>query len=154
MAYESPELTGASSLSATISRRYQANQFLMVDYALGVAIIGLNPFQNLLTLTLCIAAAIILKMMWDIRRNWGCSDGNHLLAIASFLFNLLGALTMGFMALLTLIFAGVFFPIINRFALSAALMTVTWIAGAVTNQFFLNGYLNLEGHRGRRKTDG
>ena len=127
---------------------------MVMNYALGVAIIGLNPFQNLLTPTLCIAAAIILKMMWDISRKWGFSGGNNLLAIASFLFSLLGALTMGFMALLTLIFAGAFFPVINRFALSAALMTLTWIAGVATNQFFLNGYLNLEGATGRRESHG
>ena len=149
MSQESAELTGALSPSSNISRRYQANQARVTDYALGVAIIGLNPFQNLLTPTLCIAAAIILKMMWDVGRKWGFSGGNHLLAIANFLFGLLGALTMGFMALLTLIFLGVLFPIVNRFALSAALMTLTWFVGVATNQFFLNGNLNLEGRAGR-----
>lgn len=61
---------------------------------------------------------------------------------------------MGFMALLTMIFIGVVFPVMSRFALSAALMTVTWIVGAVTNQFSLNGYLNLASRLGKGEING
>ena len=108
---------------------------MIVDYALGVAIIALNPFQSWLILTLCVGGVIILKMIWDIRRKWRSSSGarHHFLATASYLFNLLGALAMGFMALLTLIFISTVFPVMGRFALSAALMTITWLAGAATN---------------------
>lgn len=144
MAYNSTVLPSSSS----ISQRYRAIRSMIVDYALGMAIIGLNPFRPLLTFTLCAAGIIILKMMWDIRRKWHFAGRHQVLAIASYLFNLLGALTMGFMALLTLIFIGVVFPIMPRFGLAAALMTLTWIVGAVTNQFFLNGYLRSESVKG------
>jgi hypothetical protein len=136
--------TGAVSNYPAIPRRYRAIQSMVIDYALGAAIIGLNPFQNLLILTLCIAGALTLKMMWDIMRKWSFPRRYSVISIAGFLFNLLGALAMGFMAWLTLIIIGTFFPVMNRFAVSAALMTFTWIIGSVTNQFFLNGCLNLE----------
>ena len=149
MAYDSIDkstaLATASLSSSSISQRYQAIQSMVVDYALGVAIIALNPFRSWLILTLGIAGVIILKMMWDIRRKWHFSGRHHVLAIASYLVNLLGALTMGLMAFLTLIFIGVVFPVMRRFALSAALMTITWITGVVTNLFFLNGCLSIEG---------
>ena len=147
MMYDSTAPTVSLS-SSSISQRYRAIQSMVVDYALGVAIIGLNPFRSWLMLTLCIAGITILKMMWDIRRKWHFAGRHRVLAIASYLFNLLGALTMGFMALLTLIFIGVVFPVMPRFGLSAALMTLTWIVGAVTNQFFLNGYLSSESEKG------
>lgn len=151
MAYDTTDSSTSSPgivSSSTIFQRYRAIQSMVMDYALGTAIVGLNPFQSWLTVTLCIALALILKMLWDIRRKWHLSGGYNVLAIASYLFNLLGALAMGFMALLTLIFIGVSFPIMTRFALPAALMTITWITGAVTNQFFLNRYLRLEGSVG------
>lgn len=122
---------------------------MVVDYALGAAIVGLNPFQNLLVLTLFIAGVLNLKMMWDIGRKWSFPRRYSVVAVAGFLFNLLGALAMGFMAWLTLIVVGTFFPVMNRFAISAALMTFTWIVGAVTNQFCLNGCLNLESSSAR-----
>ena len=61
---------------------------MVMDYALGTAIVGLNPFQSWLTVTLCIALALILKMLWDIRRKWHLSGGYNVLAIASYLFNI------------------------------------------------------------------
>jgi hypothetical protein len=137
--------TGAQPNFSSIQQRYRAMRGMVIDYSLGVAIIGLNPFQNLPILTLCVAGALTLKMMWDIGRKWNFPKRYNVIAIAGFLFNLLGALAMGLMAWLTLTIAGTFFPIINRFSISAALMTFTWIVGAVTNQFFLNGCLNLEG---------
>lgn len=150
MTHDSTELPGDVSVDVPggippfpdISRRFQSIQSMVVDYALGVAIVGLNPFQNLLTLTLCIAAAINLKMIWDITRMWRFPQKRSILAIASFGFNLLGALSMGLMAWISFTVAGLFFPIFNRFALSAALMTLTWILGAVVNQFLLQGCLH------------
>ena len=95
--------------SSSISQRYSAIKSMVVDYALGVAIIGLNPFRSWLLLTIGVATIVILKMIWDIRRKWRFAGKHHGLAIASYGFNLLGALAMGFMALLTFVFIGVFF---------------------------------------------
>lgn len=117
---------------------------MVIDYALGAAIIGLNSFQNLLILTLCVGVVLALKMMWDIGRKWSFPRNRSVIANAGFLFNLLAALAMEFMAWLTPIVAGTFSPVVNRFAISAALMIFTWITGAATNQFFLNSRLRLK----------
>ena len=147
MANDSAATTVTLPLSL-ISQRYRLIQSMVVDYALLVAIIGLNPFRSLSMLTLSAIGGIIFKMIWDIRRKWSFSGRHRILAVSSYLFNLLSALTTGFMALLTLIFISVVFPIVIRFALAAALMILTWIVGAVTNQFFLNSYLRNEPARG------
>ncbi|MEM6518524.1 MAG: hypothetical protein AAF722_04220 [Cyanobacteria bacterium P01_C01_bin.70] len=63
--------------SSSIAQRYRATQSMVVDYALGVAIIALNPFQSWLMLTLGIVSIIILKMMWDIRRKLPSPGGHH-----------------------------------------------------------------------------
>ena len=128
-----------------LSQHYQAIGSAIVDYALAVALIGLNPFQSWLVLTLVAVALIIVKMVWDIRQEWNFTGKHSICALVGYGFNLLGALALGFMALLTFVFIGAIFPVVTRFALSAALMTVTWTVGAATNQFFLDGYLNLEG---------
>ncbi len=126
-------------LNSSLSLRYQSLQSMIVNYALGVGIIGLIP--SIPTITLGIAIALNLKMLWDIGRKWRFSRGNSIVAIAGYAFNLLGALAMGVMAWLTLTFSGAFFPVLSRFAWTAAFMTFTWIVGSATNQFLLQGYL-------------
>ena len=51
----------------------------------------------------------------------------------------------GYIALLawaTFVFLGSFIPLIDHYALSAALMSGSWTLGAAANQFFLNGFFH------------
>ncbi|NJL02151.1 MAG: hypothetical protein HC838_05365 [Spirulinaceae cyanobacterium RM2_2_10] len=150
----SPPLNYDERLSnhSDLARRYRSIQRMVVDYAIGLTLLGLNPFS--LTLTLVVALAILLKMVWDIAKRWHFPIVRNPLAWAGGIMNGLGALAIALFAWLILIFLGTFIPLIDRFAVAVALMSGTWTLGAAANQFFFNGFLNRIVSRGSETTDG
>lgn len=120
-------------------RQEKLTRNLALDYALGVSILGLIPISDLLTPKLLVALGLILKMLWDLGAKWKFARGQDILALAGYIFGLLGALGMAFMAWLTLLAIGLFVPYVSSLKLAAALFTVTWIVGQSTNQFFASG---------------
>jgi hypothetical protein len=133
---ESHPLAGDQS---NLANRYQQIQSMVIDYAISLAILGLLPW--FLTPVLTISLALLLKMLWDIAKRWQFAMVYNPIAIGGGLLNILGALSIALLAWLTLIFLGAFIPLIDHFALSAALMSGTWTLGAAANQFFFNGFL-------------
>jgi ethanolamine ammonia-lyase large subunit len=154
MSSASREQPSPLSTHNDLSTRYRTIQGLIVDYAIGMAILGLNPFDNLFTPTLIVAVVILLKMVWDIAKRWYFPRITNLIALGGGLINVIGALAMALMAWLTMIFLGGFIPLVDRFALSAAFMTGTWTLGAAANQFFLNAFLNRQTIPGEAATHG
>ena len=59
---------------------------LIIDYAIGAAILGLNPLPGTMTVTLLAASVLLLKMMRDIGAKWGYPKGQDALAIGGNLF--------------------------------------------------------------------
>ncbi len=112
---------------------------LILDYAMGAALIGLNPVRGTLTLTMLVVGGLILKMIWDIGYSWGYTKGQDPLAIAGNIFGFLGAFALAFMAWVTIFCFGLFVPLFSGFGISAALFTLTWTLGQVTNQFYASG---------------
>ncbi|MBW4584111.1 hypothetical protein [Aetokthonos hydrillicola] len=112
---------------------------MILDYAMGAALLGFNPFRGTLTITLIIVAVIIVKMIRDVGSQWGYAKGQDPLAIAGNIFGYLGAFALAFMAWLTMFCFGLFVPLFSGFAKSAAFFTLTWTLGQVTNQFYANG---------------
>jgi len=128
-----------SAASVENGRRVRQGRNLALDYALGAAIIGLNPFPGTLTITLLISSVLVLKMMRDIGAHWGFARGQDPLAIAGNLFGGLGAFAIALMAWVTVFCIGILAPLVRAFALSAALFTLTWAIGQTTNQFYASG---------------
>jgi hypothetical protein len=118
--------------------RNRAVRNLVMDYALGGAIVGLSPFQNLLTLTLIIAAVLLFKMVRDIRAQWGFLVKPGVLTIIGNLLSFVGALGASLMAWGSVIALSFFIPVVNRLAIVAALFTLFWLVGMGTNQYYLN----------------
>ena len=112
---------------------------LILDYALGVSILGLIPIRGLLTLKLLVAAGLILKMMRDVGAKWSFSKGQDILAILGNLFGGLAAFAMAFMAWLTIFSFGLFVPYMGNLAVAASLFTLTWGLGQSTSQFYASG---------------
>lgn len=110
---------------------------MILDYALGNAILGLIPIPRLYTLKFLIAVIFIIKMIRNIAAKRGFPKGQDVLAIAGYIFGWLGAFAMTLMAWLTMIAIGVYVPYVNGFALAAALFTLTWVVGQATNHFYL-----------------
>jgi VanZ family protein len=118
---------------------------LILDYALGVSILGVIPVQGLLTLKLLLAALINIKMMWDVGQLWGFPKGQDILALAGNLFGFLGAIALGVMTWLSFVALGLFVRYVGSFSIAAALFTVTWMIGQATHQFYANGRSHSQG---------
>ncbi|TVQ13863.1 MAG: hypothetical protein EA368_01665 [Leptolyngbya sp. DLM2.Bin27] len=127
-------LTG---MSALILREGQVRR-LILDYALGAAIVGLIPLRGggSLEIKLLVVLGLILKMAWDIRNLWGRPHGQDWLAVAGNLLGFGAAVTGGLLAWASLIGLGVVVPYVSAFAKAAGFATATWIAGQSTSQFY------------------
>ncbi|MBV8884756.1 MAG: hypothetical protein JO235_12280 [Chroococcidiopsidaceae cyanobacterium CP_BM_RX_35] len=125
-----------TSKSLQIEREVRA---LILDYALGVSILGLIPIRGTLTLKLLIAAGLLLKMMRAVGAKWSFPKGQDVLAIFGNLFGGFGAFAMAFMAWLTMFSVGLFVPYVGSLAVAASLFTLTWGLGQATSQFYASG---------------
>ncbi len=134
-----PQESEAFATPPFLIQRHRQVRNLILDYAMGAAIIGLNPVRSTLTLTLLVVGVLILKMMWDIGSRWGYTKGQDFLAIAGNLFGFLGAFALALMAWVTIFCFGLFVPLFSGLAICAALSTLTWTLGQVTNQFYASG---------------
>ncbi len=112
---------------------------LILDYALGISVLGLIPIPRLFTLKLLFALGLIFKMIWDIGKLWRWRKGQDFLAIAGVFFGSLGALAMAFTAWVTFFGLGVFVPYLKGLAFAAALFTVSWGMGQTVHQFYASG---------------
>ena len=118
---------------------------MALDYALGAAIIGLNPFPNLFIVTLILTSILLFKMRQDIRKIWNVSRRGGFWASTDSLLGGIGALSIAFMAWLTLIIVSAFLPIVHRFAVSASLFALVWMVGFVINHSYLKAYATQAG---------
>ena len=122
--------------------RYDVVQAMVVDYALGLAILGL--FRDLLTPVLVITVLLLAKMVWDIARLWRFAISFNPIAVLGQMAHTVGACAIALLAWCSLELLGAIVPGIESFALSAGLMSGAWTLGAAFNTFFMNGF--LRGH--------
>lgn len=112
---------------------------LILDYAIGIAILGFNPFPGANLITDTIAFGLILKMISDIGKKWGYPKGQDVIAIIGSIFGGCGALAAALTSWATISFVGIYVPIIGEFAATSFFFTLTWAIGQATNQFYLSG---------------
>ncbi|WP_293334446.1 hypothetical protein [Microcoleus sp. CAWBG58] len=112
---------------------------LIIDYAIGSAILGLNPLPGSMTVTLLVASVLLLKMMRDIGAKWGYPKGQDALAIGGNLFGGLGSFWVAFMAWISMYGLGVFVPFVGGFAMASSLFALTWRVGQATHLYYASG---------------
>ena len=112
---------------------------LILDYAIGIAILGFNPFPGINLVTNTIAGGLILKMISDIGSKWGYPKGQDAIAIIGSIFGGFGAFMAATTSWAVISFAGLYLPVISEFATASFLFTLTWAIGQATNQFYLSG---------------
>ena len=112
---------------------------LILDYAIGIATLGFNPFPGINLITNTIAGGLILKMMSDIGSKWGYPQGQDAIAIVGSVFGGFGAFFASIASWATISFIGLYVPIIGEFATASFLFTLTWAIGQATNQYYLSG---------------
>lgn len=120
-----------------VSQHNHRARDLILDYALGAAVIGLIPisFPGFWIIQFLGLIVLIGKMRRDIAALWGFPRGHDILARVGGWFGSLGALAIALMAWLTLLLIGAFVPYIDSLAPAAAFATLTWAMGQLTNQF-------------------
>ncbi|WP_377479731.1 MAG: hypothetical protein P2A85_11050 [Microcoleus anatoxicus] len=112
---------------------------LIIDYAIGAAILGLNPLPGTLTFTLLAASVLLLKMMRDIGGKWGYPKGQDALAIGGNFFGGVGSFWIAFMAWISMYVAGLFVPFVGGFAVASSLFALTWRLGQATHLYYASG---------------
>ena len=111
---------------------------LILDYAIGVSILGFNPFPSINLVTNTIACGLIWKMIQDIGAKYGYPQGQDASVIISYIFGGFGALAAALASWTVVSFAGLFVPVIGEFAATSFLFTLTWAVGQATNQYYLS----------------
>lgn len=134
---DSPYEALVSGIQAVTQRNRQARN-LILDYALGAAVIGLIPIRGWLILQFVVIVVLIIKMRRDIGALWGFPKGHDILAFVGSWFGSVGALAIALMAWLTLLGIGVVIPYVDSLALAAAFATLVWAQGQMTNQFYIS----------------
>lgn len=124
---------------SNLIEKHQEIRELIIDYAIGTAILGLNPLPGSLTVTLLVASGLLLKMMRDIGARWGFPKGQDALAIGGNLFGGLGAFWVAFMAWVSMYGLGLFVPFVGSFAVASALFALTWRVGQATHLYYASG---------------
>jgi uncharacterized protein (DUF697 family) len=125
---------------AAFVRRNRAIHGLILDYSLGLAIVGLNPIPNSLWITLLVAVVLLIKMSRDVGKKWGFPRVYNPFAYVGLLFGAMGSLVLSAIAGLVLFLLGQIFPVLAAFLLSAVLFTLTWAWGQTIHHFFANGF--------------
>ena len=112
---------------------------LILDYAIGVSILGFNPLPGINLITDTIACGLIFKMIRDIGKKWGYPKEQDAIAIIGSIFGGFGALLASSASWATISFIGLYVPIVGEFAAASFFFTLTWAIGQATNQFYLSG---------------
>ena len=112
---------------------------LILDYAIGIAILGFNPLPGINLVTNTIACGLILKMISDIGAKYGYPKGQDAIAILGSIFGGFGAFFAALTSWATISLIGLYVPIVGEFAAASFLFTLTWAIGQATNQFYLSG---------------
>ena len=113
---------------------------VILDYALGIAILGFNPWEGFLSWTLLIATIAILKMLRDLANLWGFARGQDLLAIVGTFLGAISTIWLSLMVWGTIFVMSIYLPIPRGFALASGLFTLTWGLGQATNQYYASGW--------------
>lgn len=126
-----------SGMASLIGRAGEVRRMIF-DYAMGAAIVGLIPLNGggTLEIKLVIVLALILKMTWDISKQWGKPRGQGPLVILGSVLGLIWAGIAGLLVWGIVIGLSVVVPYAGAFAKAAGFATATWIVGQAVNEFY------------------
>ena len=111
---------------------------LIIDYAIGISILGFNPFPAINLVTNTIACGLIWKMTRDIGAKYGYPKGQDAIATIGYIFGGLIALAGAIASWTIVSFIALFVPAIEGFATTSSLFTLTLIIGQATNLYYLS----------------
>jgi uncharacterized protein (DUF697 family) len=111
---------------------------LILDYALGAAIVALLPIPNIGLLQAIVLVLLNVLLVIGIARLWQFQKGGDLLARVGILFGIAGAVLMGFLAWLLTVAVGVTVPLIGALAPGMFAFSYFWGVGQAVNHFYVS----------------
>ncbi len=111
---------------------------LILDYALGAAIVALLPLPQLDGLKAIALLGLNLFLVIGIARLWNFKKGGDLLARIGILFGIAGAIGMGILGWLLLVPLGIVVPVLRSLAPGMAAFCYFWGFGQVVHHFYIS----------------
>jgi uncharacterized protein (DUF697 family) len=111
---------------------------LILDYALGAAIVALLPIPKIGLLKAIVLVVLNVLLVIGIARLWQFRKGGDLLARGGVLFGVAGALLVGFLVWLFMVAVGVIVPMIGALAPGVVAFCYFWGIGQTVHHFYLS----------------
>lgn len=111
---------------------------LILDYALGAAIVALLPIPNIGIVQAIVLVLLNILLVIEIARLWQFQKGGDLLARVGILFGIAGAILMGFLVWLLLVAVGVVVPLMGALAPGMVAFCYFWGVGQAVNHFYVS----------------
>jgi uncharacterized protein (DUF697 family) len=111
---------------------------LILDYALGAAIVALLPIPNIGVLQAIALVVLNVLLVIGISRLWQFQKGGDCLARVGILFGVAGAILMGFLVWLCMVVVGVIVPLIGALAPGVVAFCYFWGIGQTVHHFYLS----------------
>lgn len=111
---------------------------LILDYALGAAIVALLPIPNIGVLQAIALVVLNILLVIGIARLWQFQKGGDLLARIGILFGIAGAILLGFLVWLLIVAVGAVVPLIGTLAPGMAAFCYFWGVGQAINHFYVS----------------
>jgi uncharacterized protein (DUF697 family) len=111
---------------------------LILDYALGAAIVALLPIPGIEVLKAIALLGLNLFLVIGIARLWNFKPGGDLLARIGILFGIAGAIGVGILGWLVLVIGGVAVPLIGSLAPGMAAFCYFWGFGQTVHHFYIS----------------
>lgn len=111
---------------------------LILDYALGAAIVALLPIPNIGVLQAIVLVVLNVLLVIGIAHLWQFQKGGDLLARVGILFGIAGAILMGFLVWLLIVAVGVVVPLMGALAPGMVAFCYFWGMGQAVNHFYVS----------------
>lgn len=111
---------------------------LILDYALGAAIVALLPIPKLGVLQAIVLFILNVLLVVGIARLWRFQKGGDLLARVGVLFGIAGAIVMGVLVWLLMVAVGVVVPLLGALAPGVVAFCYFWGIGQTVHHFYLS----------------
>lgn len=127
-------------MTNSFARRQLKVRNLILDYALGAAIVTLLPlpFPLMGVLKLVVLVFLNVKLVRDVGRLWGFPKGIRLFAIIGNVLGFLGAIAIAFLAWGTVVALSAIASLLSVLAPATAVFSYFWSIGQTTNHFYLS----------------
>ena len=126
---------------------------LILDYALGAAIVALLPLPQLKGLKAIALLGLNLFLVIGIARLWNFKKGGDLLARMGILFGIAGAIGVGILGWLLLVPLSAVVPVLRSLAPGIAAFSYFWAFGQVVHHFYVSKTPRVQANLSDGKSD-